>query len=222
MIDELYKKITALVSISAPSESEVDHLMTLVRKMQERKWGDKPSKYPLLHFFVNWTKHATLSQKAASSIVLKMNAILYENRSEKDMAKAKDKITDLLSFNNLRKELGSFFEEYEIPLNLREDEVWWDKFTVQLVHIIRDCPLVLPSKKYSEVDNGIREGVIATDLRLSYVASEIFKDDYLRQQAERTSMTMPAKSLSLVVNLSNNTHLKMMFPIYYDRYIMLD
>lgn len=222
MIDELYRKITNLISISDPSESEVDHLMTLIRKIQERKWGDKVIKYPLLHFFIDWTKHATLDRRVASSIVLRLNVILYENRNEKDVAKIKDKITDLLSFHTLREELRSFFEEYEIPLNLTDDEALWDKFIVQLVHIITDCPLVLPSSKQSEVDNGIREGIIATDLRLSYVASEIFKEDYLRQQAEQASTTMSAKSLSLVVNLSNNTHLMMIFPIYYDQYMLSD
>ncbi len=219
MIDEIHRKISDLVLNPNPSESEVDHLMTLIRKMQERKCGNKPSKYPLLDFFIDWTKHATLDRKMASSIVLRLNAILYENRNEKDVAKVKDKITDLLSFQTLREELRDFFEEYELQHNITEDEVLWDKFVKQLVHIITDCPLELPSKKYSEVVRGIRDGVIATDLRLSYVSSEFFKDHCLSQYTKRT---MPPKSLSLVVNMSNNTHIMIMFPIYYNQYLVSD
>lgn len=222
MIDEIHRKISDLVIKRDLSESEVDHLMTLIRKIQERKWGDKPSKYPLLHFFIDWTKHATLDRKVASSIVLRLNTILYENRNEKDVAKVKNKITDLLSFATLRKELRSFFEEYEFLHNLADDEALWDKFVEQLVHIITDCPLVLPSKQYSEVNNEIKGGVIATDLRLSYVSSETFTDRSLNQQSKYASTPMLSKSLALVINLSNNTHTKMMFPIYYDRYIVSD
>lgn len=222
MIDALYDKINTLVLNPEPSESEVDHLMTLTRKIQERRWGARLTKYPLLRFFVSWTKHATLSENTKSSeIILALNNILYENRGEVDVAKVKNKITDLLSFSTLKQEMGQFLAEYDLPKILVDNEVQWHRFETRLLHIIADCPLELQEKKYSKIDKSIKDGVIATDLRLTYLPIGTFPDHNAPTQLKQTLSSSQATTVSLVVNLSDNTHIKMMFPIYYNKYIVV-
>jgi hypothetical protein len=56
------------------------------------------------------------------------------------------RLTEVVSFQRLRNEIGSLFRQIGVPSSLDEDQERWMHFIRHLIEIIRDCPLEVRDK----------------------------------------------------------------------------
>lgn len=217
MIDELYSKISKILVKKDLTESDVDHAMTLVRKIQERD-GTKNDNFKLLNFFIDWTKHVVLDRNALGyAAILELNELLYQTKDSKDISQVRDNITALLSFVTLRDELREFLTKHSLPTSVVDVKSQWNRFSILLINIISDCSLYLPDKKRSQVRRSIKEGVVANAMKLSWVDPQLFKTYSLKPTTK--GFAPGEKILSLIITLSDTTTIWIMFPIYNNLYL---
>lgn len=187
MKDEIIEKISRIVTTKNSSESEVDHLMTLIRKLKEREGGNLHA-YPILGLFCDWTKHTALDRNAEGhKIIVELNdklRLLLKNEASKNMIF--DETTKIISFERLQHELRVFLSDYQLPLDLVTKKELWLRFVINLINIVSECPLRLPERRRSMISSSIDKGVVATSLNLSW-----------------QSRTNKKKALCLIIELSN-------------------
>ena len=169
MQTDVARKITALASRrELLSESDVSHLMTLSRKYLEHMPREEREEYPFLKFFSNWALHITLDRSLEGMAILKrLNDTLAEVAPVPDNDLITRRITEILSFRQLRREMGGLFQRLEVPQAIDADQERWTNFAKHLIEIIRDCPLVFSEKMTREARelynattaNPLREGV---------------------------------------------------------------
>jgi hypothetical protein len=196
MTDEIIEKISALVRKHDTSESDVDHLMTLIRKLQEREASDK-NLYPLLNLFCDWTKHSTLDRNAEGHrIVIELNNQLFLLKNVSDSDALVGGISQVISFERLQSELINFLSFHGLPLDIVTKKKLWLRFVVNLVNIVSDCDLQLPEKKTNRVPNSIKNGVVAVSLKYKWLNEGIINN--LQKVSKK-------KVLALFIGLNDTT-----------------
>ena len=143
MEHDIAKKIADLASRQDPlSESEVCHLMVLCRKYLEHLPDEERLRYSILRFFSNWTVHITIDRSQEGLEILKqLNDTLVELAPIASNEIVGGRLTKVLSFRQLRREVGALFERIGARDSIDGDQVRWETFVVHLIEIIRDCPL---------------------------------------------------------------------------------
>ncbi len=108
MQDDVAEKLTALASCQEPlSESEVSHFLTLCRKYLDHTPRDESVEYPILKFFSNWALHITIDRSREGMEILKrLNDMLVEVASIPNNDVVTSRLTVILSFPQLRREIG--------------------------------------------------------------------------------------------------------------------
>lgn len=209
MIDELHQKLSRLITNDHLTESDVDHFMTLIRKLQERT-DDTSDNFVLLNFFCDWTKHATINRNSVGyQLITEINEVLYQVKNLQDNDQVIRRISGILSFTRLKEELNDFLIKYDLPKTVVNIKTNWNRFTILLINIITDCPLTLPVKRNNMVKNSIKEGVIANKFKLSWLPKEVFT---------KKSVT-GEKVLSLIISLSDTTSLILPYKIYGELFV---
>lgn len=152
MQTEVAQKIFALASRpDLLSESEVSHLMTLSRKYLEHLPRDHGLAFPLIRFFGDWSLHIALDRSQEGMAILRrLNDTLREVADIPDSGIITKRITEVISFGKLRREMGTLFQEVGILNALDTDQERWTNFAKQLIAIIRDCPLFFAEKMSRE------------------------------------------------------------------------
>jgi hypothetical protein len=142
MKDDVTRKISALASRpKLLSESEVSHLMTLCRKYLEHIPQDR-ERYSILKFFCDWALHIALDGSLPGlEILRRLNDTLVEVAPVPDSDLITVRLTGVVSFRRLRREMGTLFLQIDVPDPLDEDQERWVNFARHLIEIIRDCPL---------------------------------------------------------------------------------
>ena len=143
MQDDVAEKLTALASCQEPlSESEVSHFLTLCRKYLDHIPREEFAKYPILKFFSNWALHITIDRSREGMEILKrLNDTLVEVASIPNNDLVISRLTAILSFPQLRREIGELLELIGVPDPIDKDQVRWKDFVRHLIEIIRDCPV---------------------------------------------------------------------------------
>lgn len=197
MRDKLISKISQIVTSSDISESDVDHLMTLIRKLQEETSND-PKNYPLLIFFCDWTKHTHLSwNPEVSKIIVELNEQLFlqKSGSTDDVIQG---ISQVISFERLQADLSTFLSYYDLPLDIVTKKDLWLRYVINLINIISDSSLQLPEKNKDMIKRSIKSGVIASSLKYVWINQGIFSPE-----ATVTKVNV----LALAIRLSDTTTL---------------
>lgn len=161
------------------SESEVSHLLVLVRKHLERT---RDSEFSVLKFFCDWSMHIEINRSLpALEILRKLNAVINELKRTPDNKQLIDRITEVISFQVLKQELTAFFGSIGI-----QDELFfnkWRSFVQTYTNIVLDCPLVLPSSPRNKrqkliikeiVENPIKEGAWVIGFYLTTLRNSFF------------------------------------------------
>jgi hypothetical protein len=168
MQNDVARKITALATRREPlSESETSHLMTLCRKYLDHTPKEERLAYPIVRFFCDWAVHVTIDRSQEGLEILKrLNDTLVEVAPIADTDIVIGRITEVLSFRQLRRELGVLFERIGVQDSIDQDQVRWKNFVVHFIEIIRDCPL-----EVGDVENmprrarGLYEAIKANPLK---------------------------------------------------------
>lgn len=145
MQNDIATKITNLVSRRDPplTESEVSHVMTLCRKFLDHQPREERVTYPTSRLFCDWALHITLDRSLGGlEIVKRLNDTLVAVASANTDTVAR-RLTEVLSFRQLRREIGLLFDSIGISTPIHQDDGRWKNFAVHLIEIIRDCPLTV-------------------------------------------------------------------------------
>ena len=116
--------------------------MTLCRKYLDHVSKEEQTAYLILRFFCNWAAHITIDRSMEGLEILKrLNDTLVE-LAESHTDLIIKKVTELISFRKLCREIGVLCKDLDIEPRLMDDQNLWENFARQLIEIIRDCPLV--------------------------------------------------------------------------------
>ena len=143
MQNDIAHKIQSLASRREPlSESEVSHLMILSRKYLDHMPPEERANYLMLRLFCNWAAHVVIDRSMEGLEVLKrLNDALVEVAPIPDNDTVGCRLTSVLSFRELRRELGVLLENVGVSEPLDRDQTRWTNFVRHLIEIIRDCPI---------------------------------------------------------------------------------
>jgi hypothetical protein len=134
-----------IINLASPermlSEHEVSHLMTLCRKYLEHT-RQEPERFPILKFFCDWSLHISIDRSLAGMEILRrLNDTLVEVAPIPDSDLIMNRLTAVVSFQRLRREMGDLFQRIGVANSLEKDQRRWMNFARQLIEIIRDCTL---------------------------------------------------------------------------------
>lgn len=124
---------------------EVIYLMVEIRKILE--CGGKS--YKTLRFYCNWVLHKELNQEKTTKLlsdIFEPNVDLKKSGHE-NARNIKSIGRDFFMLKKLRKELGEFFKDHNLPTDLKN---WWT-FGKLLLEIIKDCPVYFVANKIWEL-----------------------------------------------------------------------
>ena len=122
--------------------------MVAIRKILE--YGG--NSYKTLRFYCNWVLHKELSQEKTTKLlsdVFEPNIDLKKSGRE-NARNIKSVGRGFFMLKTFRKELGDFFKEYNLPLDLLKKN-WWT-FGKLLLEIIKDCPVHFVTNKIRELN----------------------------------------------------------------------
>jgi hypothetical protein len=145
MEHDVARKIRSLASRREPlSESDACHLMVLCRKYLEHQSDEERPRYRTLRFFGDWAAHILIDRSPEGMDLLKrLNDTLVEVGPIASYEVVGGRLTEVLSFRQLRREIGEVFERVGVPDSIDGDQDRWRIFIAHVIEIIRDCPLVL-------------------------------------------------------------------------------
>ena len=171
MKDNIIEKIKAILQKHPYTESQICHLMVLIRKRIEHIPKDEQKKYQILKFFCDWVLHVKIDRSEISKNILKTIRQCI-NESEKRLhdldfqEKSRNKIREAISIEKLYNEMLLFFKQFNLPLKPISNLTIWQKILKLLKVIIRDCPLQLT------------QNTIVTELKIFYFPN--FEGDWLK------------------------------------------
>ena len=169
MKSEIVDKIKLLVEKKKISESQADHLLTLIRKYHDQS-KDKGSEYPLLMLFCDWSKHVALDRNSnAFDIIYKLDDILFKIKDIPNNDFVIAEISKIISFNQLKIDLNIFLNKLEVPQKNIFEHTNWLRFVVIIIGIIVDCPLILPDRKINLSRRSIGDGSVVKELNFTYI-----------------------------------------------------
>lgn len=128
-------------------ECEAIYLMVEIRKILDYK----EKSYKTLRFYCNWVLHKELSQEKTTKLlsdIFEPNVDLKKDGRE-NARNIKSIGKDFFMLKTFRKELGEFFKDHELPMDLLRKN-WWT-FGKLLLEIIKDCPVYFVANKIREL-----------------------------------------------------------------------
>jgi hypothetical protein len=179
-----------IIDLASPelmlSESEVSHLMTLCRKYLEHT-RHEPERFPILKFFCDWALHISIDRSLAGMEILKrLNDTLVEVAPIPDSDLIMNRLTAVVSFQELRHEMGELFQCIGVPSALDRAQDRWTNFAKHLIEIIRDCPLQIGDLRrmsstvrrlYEAIEaNPIKDGCWVTGLEITTIDYGAFRE----------------------------------------------
>ena len=213
MEKEVLGKIKSSIQKKSLNESDVDHLMTLIRKQLEHMSESDRTQYALLKFFCNWSKHIKIDRSSvANKIILKLNKTLFKVKDSKDTNEIISKVSNVISFIKLQNQLKKFLEKFDLPNNLVADFDKWREFVNNLIKIIVNSPLVLPDTKKSKAIKPFKKDAVVTQLQLAWINQKVFKPEILTKPEAGISEDDP-KLLILHLTMSNTTNILIPYTI---------
>lgn len=214
MKSEIVNKIESLIKKKKISESQVDHLLTLVRKYHDQS-NDFVSEYPLLMLFCDWSKHVMLDRNSkAFDIIYKLDEILFNIRDVQNTDAVISEISKIISFDQLKTDLNIFLKKLEIvEKNIFEHDNWL-RFVVNTINIIVDCPLILPDRKVDFTRRSIRDGSVVKELNFKYVNEYLFNPKKIISTKNLKFNIDDPKVLILMITTSDTTHIVLPYKVH--------
>jgi hypothetical protein len=208
MRDEIDKKIDSLLTKGVSlSESEVSHLLTLIRKYLEQLDNIKRVKFTLLNFFCDWALHIEIDHSIPAMEILKnLNDTLVRMKNSTVSDELLNGITSVISFLDLQKQLEDFFLMIGLQSKSLSGREEWLNFIRNYIEIVLNCPLVLPAKINKKIQpfydaistNPLKPGMWVVGFAISRPDKTVFAG---------TKAAFYTKFLSLVILTSDTTRI---------------
>jgi len=137
--------------------SDVSYTMSLTRQILEK--NRLKNKYQILNFYCNWCLHPELTRSMHCYWILEQIAdalVIYADKNPNDFTK---RISEIISFKNLKKEINALFKEKRIPRFLFKSLENWNKFISLLIQIVKEKPIKFPDKIKKEKIKDIYDSI---------------------------------------------------------------
>jgi len=143
--NERVAKIRKILETGALSESHVQHLFVLARKLIETAPATQPPKFELLKFFCDWTVHPWLDRSEQAALMIeRANRILADHLSKGlDSERFVKELKRALSLTEARNELGKLIGLYDSGGASLIDAGRWNRIAIGLAEIVSECPLTI-------------------------------------------------------------------------------
>lgn len=169
MTNEIVKKIERIatlqisangrtLNLSPLSESEVQHLFTLIRKLTEKVPDKDLSRYALIKFYCDWTLHSKIDRSTAGAkIVARIHDIILDHLKRRDSSSFATEITEALSLETARKEFNALVVWHGGKAEIFTRILWNNEIVPILAEIISHTPLKIGgSSKFKKILELIR------------------------------------------------------------------
>jgi len=146
------------LSLSPLSESEVQHLFTLTRKLIEKVPDKDLSKYALIKFYCDWTLHSEIDRsKAGAKIIMKVHDIIIDHLKKKDNSAFARDITNAFSLEDARRELNALVSWHGGKSEVFSKDTWNTEIIPTLAEIITHTPIKIgDSSKLEKILEAIK------------------------------------------------------------------
>jgi len=149
MTNEILEKIERIIRTPLPSESDINHLFTLIRKLIERLRGSDKRNFALLKFYCDWVLHSEIDKSSEGAMIIeRVHAIINDHMRRNDSGQIPADLTAALSLNEVRSQLNNLLQLSEPGIGLSVDNEQWRVIIIQLVEIISHCPLRIDKSKW--------------------------------------------------------------------------
>lgn len=149
MKSEIVKKIRGILNASPPSESEVQHLFALSRKLIEQLQPTQKSGFSLLRFYCDWTLHSKIDRSAEGALILeKLHGLIIQHRNNPDLDQVVRELSAALSFDTVMNQINSLLPLFEPSITFPVvNQHQWKPIVIHLLEIISSCPLKIDTSR---------------------------------------------------------------------------
>lgn len=153
------EELWPLLNDEPKSKRDVVHVLIQIRKMLEH--DGNPPKFAVLKFFCDWVAHPKLAGTGARELLRIIDEQLPTFYGKPEDWDPKGVVSEILSFDLLRRELLAFLraETNDLPTRWAEDDFTWKAVVQFYGDQVRDTPLVIEKNKH--VLNHIRRVELA-------------------------------------------------------------
>jgi hypothetical protein len=163
MTNEVLEKIRRIISTASLTESEVQHLFTLSRKLIERLPKGTAEQFALLKFYCDWTVHSQIDRSAEGALVIeKLHSIVNAHMERRrDNATIPADLSAALSLNAIHTQLNDLLHLFDPEFSI--DYIQWRRIVAQLLEVITHSPLTIAGTKKALMR--VRERILATPIK---------------------------------------------------------
>lgn len=144
MKHSILEKLNKELCLGISQEKDVIYILAEVRKYLEAYEKTRSFTYKNLYFACNWVLHIEMDRTPAKELLNDFEKIVGDTTVVNCTQKSLDFIREKLpfyTFAELRKELGIFLREHQLPEDLVINNISWNRFVSLLLKVITDCPL---------------------------------------------------------------------------------
>ena len=173
MTNEVLEKIRRIVNAASPTESEVQHLFTLSRKLIERLPKGTAEQFALLKFYCDWTVHSQIDRSAEGALVIeKLHSIVNAHMERRrDNATIVADLTAALSLDKIHAQLNDLLHLFDGEIGFSIDDIQWRRIVAQLLEVITHSPLKIAGTRKALMR--VRERIKATPIKGRAIVEQV-------------------------------------------------
>jgi hypothetical protein len=167
MTSERLEKIAKILNATELTESHVQHLFVLARKLIATAPVEHAGKFTLLRFYCDWTVHPQLDRSPqAAQMIEKANVILAEHRKYGlDAEKFERQVVAAFSLNQARSQLARLISLYDERVATSINDKRWNEIVKGLAEIVSECPMKLDAEHHPGVVERIHSTLPTNSIR---------------------------------------------------------
>ena len=152
-LDSIIEKLRNELARPIRRESQVLYIFAEIRKLIEHEQEKDEHAYEVLEFFCNWALHINISRKSsADKIRLFLQAFDMKEGMELSEWYRTEFFQQIMHLAVLKKELGGFLHERDLPCEIVHDFRKWSGFIYLYTAVVAEVPL-----RYAKDDLGPTE-----------------------------------------------------------------
>ena len=172
MTNEVLEKIRRIISAASLTESEVQHLFNLSRKLIERLPEATAEQFALLKFYCDWTAHSKIDRSAEGALVVeRLHSIVNAHMKRRDNSTMVADLTAALSLDKIHDQLNDLLHLFDGEIGFSIDDIQWRRIVVQLLEVITHSPLKIAGAKKSLMR--VRERIKATPIKGRAIVEQV-------------------------------------------------
>ena len=148
MTEERLVKIAGILGTNLLTESHVQHLFVLARKLIETLPAVERRSLEPLKFYCDWTLHAEMDHGPAVARLIRANRIVSEHIEHGlDVKRFVNDLLAILSLEEARAAFNSLLEQVSPSNHIRIEASRWREIGWHLAEIVSECPIKISAER---------------------------------------------------------------------------